>query len=123
MTASSIIHLMNLYLNTGLFSNEQKIAKVIPICNHLSGAQDNPENYLPISVWPIISRILERAMYQQLRNHMKDNSLRSQFQFSFRKNWSTQLSLTYLMDNVTDEGNLTGAVFIDLKKAFDRDSL
>ena len=53
-------------------------------------------------------------------NH--NNHLLSKFQFGFRKNHSTQFSVTYFMDNVLkamDKGNLTGALFIGVRKAFD----
>lgn len=49
------------------------------------------------------------------------NNLLSKFQVGFRRNHSTQLSLRYFTDNVLgamDQGTLTGALFIDLKKAF-----
>jgi len=59
---------------------------------------------------------------QQLQSYLEENCLLSKFQFGFRKNHSTQLSVTYFTDKILkamDQGNLTGALFIDLKKAFD----
>ena len=120
VTARYITHLINLSLSSACFPSEWKNAKVTPI--HKSGAKNDPDNYRPISVLPILSKIMERAVCQQLQSYLEENCLLSKFQFGFRKNHSTQLSVTYFTDKILkamDQGNLTGALFIDLKKAFD----
>ena len=46
----------------------------------------------------------------------------SAYQFGFRAKRSTKLATTLFVDDIRfniDSGNLVGAVFIDLKKAFD----
>ena len=53
----------HLSLSTGVFPNDFKIAKVVPIYK-----KDNPENfgnYRPVSVLPCFSKILERIMYNR----------------------------------------------------------
>ena len=43
-------------------------------------------------------------------------------QFGFRKKRNTELAATLLLDKMsenTDKGHMTGAIFIDLSKAFD----
>ena len=54
--------------------------------------------------------------------HFESNGLLSSFQFGFRSKRSTELAVTYFTDLIRKEaenGNITGAVFIDLSKAFD----
>ena len=54
--------------------------------------------------------------------YLSENSLLSPYQLGFRANHSSQLAVTFLTDKICghmDKGLLTGAVFIDLKKAFD----
>ena len=54
--------------------------------------------------------------------HLESNGLLSSFQFGFRPKRSTELAVTYFMDIIrkeADNGNILGAVFIDLSKAFD----
>ena len=87
-----------------------------------SGNKDDLHNYRPISILPILSKILEKAVFHQLHSYLSENSLLSPYQLGFRANHSTQLAVTFLTDKIRrhmDKGLLTGAVFIDLKKAFD----
>ena len=67
-------------------------------------------------------KIFERAIHKQLYDHLVTNKLLSQFQSGFRPGHSTSTALLdvsdYILKNI-DEGNLTGAVFLDLSKAFD----
>ena len=52
-------------LDTSMVPNEWKHAKVIPI--HKSGLRSKTDNYRPISILPILSKILEKAIrYQQI---------------------------------------------------------
>ena len=79
-------------------------------------------NYRPISVLPVISRLFEKIVYDQLYQHMEKNNLFSSDQSGFLRLHST---LTCLLKNTDDWysgldlGQLVGLVFIDLKKAFD----
>ena len=62
---------------------------------------------------PVISKIMEKAVNSQLLCNS---------QFGYRKNRSTKLATTLLLDRIrkeTDKGNMSGVVFIDLSKAFD----
>ena len=67
-------------------------------------------------------KIFECAIHKQLYDHLVKNKLLSQFQSGFRPGHSTSTALLdvsdYILKNI-DEGNLTGAVFLDLSKAFD----
>ena len=74
-------------------------------------------NYRPILVLPTISKILEQCVYN-LGSH---NMLSSQ-QYSFCKKRSMEIATVLFLDEIhkaMDCGNLTGALFINLSKAFD----
>ena len=80
------------------------------------------DNYRPISILPVVSKIIEKAIHLQLVKFLDQNSLLSEFQFGFRPKLSTELAAIHLFDNIresVDSGKLVGAVFIDLSKAFD----
>ena len=57
-----------------------------------------------------------------LLSFLDDNSVLSVFQSGFRKKHSTETAVVYLVDHILEhmyKQQLTGAAFIDLKKAFD----
>ncbi|KAI8519218.1 hypothetical protein Bbelb_024750 [Branchiostoma belcheri] len=53
-----LTHIYNLSLSTGIIPPEWKSARVTPI--HKGGDQSDPNNFRPISVLPVIMKILER---------------------------------------------------------------
>ena len=80
------------------------------------------ENYRPISLLPIFSKIMEKVMYIRMYNYLNINDLFYDCQFGFRANHSTKHALIstveYLKTHL-DSGKLVGGIFIDLQKAFD----
>ena len=80
------------------------------------------DNYRPISVLPVVSKVLERVVNHQLHSFLSEHKLLSPFQCGFRRNHSTEFAAIAFSDYIRrgmDLGLLTGAVFIDLRKAFD----
>ena len=71
---------------------------------------------------PTISIILEKALHPQLYAYLKNNGILTSKQFGFRPNLSTGTALAHFTDNILqnmDAGSFTGALFLDLSKAFD----
>ena len=61
-------------------------------------------------------------MHQQLYGYLTESNLLTTKQFGFRPKLSTEVVLAHFTDRVLeklDNGMLTGAVFLDLSKAFD----
>ena len=84
------------------------------------GSRNKKENYRPISILPLISKIFEKIICRQLSNHF-DNIL-SKFQCGFRKGYSPQHCLLLMIDKwkkAVDNHKVFGAVLTDLSKAFD----
>ena len=80
------------------------------------------DSYGPISILPTVSKLLERAVHHQLYQYLHEHNILSPFQCSFRKCHSTKFAALSLADTIRrnmDQGMLTGAVFIDFRKAFD----
>ena len=120
IVAPSLTSLFNISTNTGCFPSTWKLAKISPLFK--KGSKQDPSNYRPISVLPTISKLLEKAVHMQLYSYLCDNNLLSQKQFGFRLNSSTVTASAMFTDKILsamDKGQLTGAVFIDLTKAFD----
>ena len=113
--SAPLTHLINLSLQTGLFPNDWKLAKIVPI--YKSGSHSNFDNYGPISVLPVLSKIIEKAVHREVLELIEQNKFLYAFQFAFRPKLSTELAATLLLDDIrknADEGKLVGAAYIDL---------
>ena len=118
--ASPITDLVNLSISLSLFPDDCKIAKLKPL--YKKEAKTKPKNYWPISLLPLLSKIIERIIHNQTQELLDKNNILYKYQSGFRKHHSTDTCLSYLTDKVKigfEEGLLTGMVLIDLQKAFD----
>ena len=116
----SLLQIINISIHTGQFPDILKYAKVFPI--HKGGDESNPSNYRPISVLPLISKIIEKHVAKHLFRYLNKYNLLHTSQSGFRKGHSCQTALVKLVDNWLnhiDKGDIVGAIFFDLKKAFD----
>ena len=75
-----------------------KLAKVIPVFK--KGDQNNCNNYRPISVLPIFSKIVERIVYNRLYSFLSQNNILCCNQYGFRSNYSVEFALINLHDNI-----------------------
>ena len=118
--AKPIAQLCNLSLTLSLFPSCCKIAKLKPLFK--KGSKTDPQNYRPISLLPVISKVIERVVHNQTNSFLTQNKVLYNFQSGFRNKHSTDSCLSYLNDKILkgfDSGLLTGMVLIDLQKAFD----
>ena len=60
----------------------------------------DPSNYRPITVLPTLSKILEKAIHNQLYYFLNNNKIITSKQFGFRPKLSTNTALTHFTDNV-----------------------
>lgn len=115
-----LTHVMNLSLSSGKFPDDWKIASVVPI--HKDGPKSSPANFRPISLLPVLSKILEKLVNKRLSNYIEQNKILSAHQFGFRPGKSTEQAVHQLMDFIVtglDCGKKCIGVFLDLAKAFD----
>ena len=112
--------LINQSLNSGIFPDKLKIAKILPI--YKKDNEHSLNNYRPISLLPVISKIFEKVIFQQLHKFFKDNDVYFNHQYGFRESHSTEQAAMELIDRVIlqlDNKNLPLTLFMDLSKAFD----
>ena len=118
--APSLTSIFSKSILTGIYPNDWKAAKVTPLLK--KGIKSDPNNYRPISVIPVVSKVFEKIVYNQLYYHLDSNKLLLGCQSGFRSLHSTLTALLEATDawsvNI-DNGLLNGVVFIDLTKAFD----
>lgn len=78
---------INEHLAKGIFPDALKIAKVTPI--HKSGTKTDPNNYRPISVLPVISKIFEKVIYSRLDTYLNSVNFLYKRQYGFRSQSNT----------------------------------
>ena len=117
---NSLNFLFNTSFETSQFPDSWKVARITPIFK--DGNRTDKSNYRSISVLPVISKLFEKLVFNQLYQYMKENGLFTSCQSGFLRLHSTLSCLLKMSDdwyNGFDLGKLVGLVFIDLKKAFD----
>ena len=118
--APSITGILNGFIQSGTFPTLWKRAKVTPL--HKGGSISDPGNYRPVSILPILSKVLERHIHNHLIIYLQDNNLLHGKQSGFRAFHSCQSALTSLLDSWCcniDKKQIIGVIFLDLRKAFD----
>ena len=89
---------------------------------HKSGPASDPNNFRPITVLPIISKLRERHICTHLMLYLCSFNLIVSTQSGFRPHHSTEsilIKMTVDWLETTDQGLHTGVIFLDLRKAFD----
>ena len=118
--AKPLMMIFNASLKQGIFPNIWKLAKITPM--YKSGARSEENNYRPISVLSVFSKLFEKVVHDQLSDFLLSTRKLTMSQFAYRQLHSTITSLIsvsdYWYENI-DKNNVNIALFLDLKKAFD----
>lgn len=116
----SLTYVYNLSIEKNVFPSVFKNAKIIPIPK--SKDTSVLDNYRPISILSILSKPLERHIHTHLLKYIEGRSLFHPYQSGFRPKHSCHTALTRLCDTwlqAINNRDMVGAVFLDLRKAFD----
>ena len=73
-------------------------------------------NYRPISLLSVFSKIMERLMYSRLLNFINKRKIFNKLRFGFHNNHSTFMALVIIVENLVnglDNGKCTVGIFID----------
>ena len=112
--------IFNCSMCNGVVPDKMKIARVTPI--HKKGDTSIMNNYRPISVLTIFTKIFERCMYNRVTDFLNKHKILFKNQFGFRHGHSTSSAILELIHKITqaiEKKEFTLSVFIDLSKAFD----
>ena len=118
--SSSISDVFNSSVLQGTFPSSLKIGKVIPI--YKKGSQLDVKNYRPVTVLPVISKVIERLMYNRLYEFIECERLLNEAQFGFRRSKSTQDAILKFLEKIyrdINENKIPIGICYDLTKAFD----
>ena len=108
-------------LSEGKFPHEWEKANVAPV--HKKGNKQRLENYRPISLLPICSKIFERLIYNDMFTFFTENNLIYPNQSGFRPGDSCVNQLLAIIHEIYksfDEGFEVRGVFLVISKAFDK---
>ena len=112
--------IFNASLLQGSFPDLMKVGKITPI--YKKGDHSDVQNYRPITILPVFSKILERLMYYRLYSYLESNKLLNESQFGFRRGKSTQNAILKFLEKIyraLDCQELPIGILFDLSKAFD----
>ena len=97
--ADPLAHIFNASIFSGVFPEQMKIAKVIPLFK--KGDKLDPSNYRPISLLSTLSKILEKLIFKRTMNFLKNHNVFTNSQFGFLQKHSTIHALLNFVDKVT----------------------
>ena len=116
----ALTKLINFSFASGSFPSLWKDAKVVPVFK--AGDSDDVDNYKPISILNCRSKIIKKVVFDHFYSFLTSEDLLHRLQSGFRRKHSTETALIQLIDSIykgMDNNLLTGAIFLDLRKAFD----
>lgn len=120
LVREKVCQICNNMLESGVYPDALKVAKVVLI--NKGGDEQDLNNYRPISILPLFSKVFEKIINVRLSKYLKKNGIISEAQYGFQKGKSTEMALIHIRDKMVQnfERNLyTVGIFLDLSKAFD----
>jgi hypothetical protein len=114
-----LAHIYNLSLNSGVFPDVWKTAKVKPLFR--KGDKYDMRNYIPISITPVFIKLFEQLMYNRIISFLSENKNFSEAQNGFRKGKSIDKAVQSFIERIQealDKRVHPTGIFIDLAKAY-----
>ena len=107
----SITHIINLSISSLVSPKAYKVAKVVPLFKGKDSPTLAPKSYRPVALLPVVSKILERAVQNQLVDYMDRNQMWHPQHHAYRSHHSTTTAMLSMHDSwveATEQGKLTG---------------
>ena len=92
--------MINFCIDNKTFPDCLKIASVLPV--YKKGDVNDKNNYRPISLLPILSKVFEKLLLGQILHFLEINNILSPHQFGFRKAYSITTAVTNLLHKIID---------------------
>lgn len=115
-----LTHIVNVCLENGYFPDAWKVSLIHPVPKVT--VPESFSDLRPVSLLPVVSKILERIVYDQINNHICDLKIIPENQSGFRKGHNTSSTLSGVLDDIVgdlDSGMVSIMVLLDFSKAFD----
>ena len=82
LISNSLTLTFNRSIETSIFPDEWKSARITPLYKKC-GNRSDPSNYRPISIIPVVAKVFERIVYDQLYRYLTENKLLCCYQSGF----------------------------------------
>ena len=115
-----LVSIFNAFMKSGTYPEIFKLAKVTALFK--GGIESEADNYRPISVLPIMNKVFEKVVHNQLIEFLSLHNILSKQQFGFRRKHSTSHAVSCLYEKLItnfEKGEMSAVLLIDLKSAFD----
>ena len=90
--------MFNRCIELGQYPESLKIAKLISFSKN--GNKDDPSNFRPISLLPILGKVFERIIFDRIQNYLNVFEILSDSQFGFRHGKSTVDAIATLIEEI-----------------------
>ena len=117
--APSLTLLFNKSLHSAVVPGKWKLANVVPVFKR--GIKEHVQNYRPISLLCIVSKVLERCISNNIWEHLQE--IMNDHQHGFMPGRSSTSQLVGVLDKigkVLDRGEQIDVIYLDMTKAFDK---
>ena len=116
----SLSSLFNRSLRDGELPNDWLNANVCPVYKD-KGDKNCVDNYRPISLLSVVSKVAERCMYNNVSSVMGESIFKDQHGFMKGRSTTTQLTqIFHIIGESVDNHGQFDAIYLDFSKAFDR---
>lgn len=88
--------MFNKSLEEGKIPEQWRLANVVPL--NRKGPKRNPENYRPISLTSVVSKLMEKIVRDKIVVHIENNKMFTQHQHGFRAGCSCATQLIDMCD-------------------------
>ena len=110
-------------LRRGVFPEVWKKANVVPV--HKKNSRNHKQNYRPISLIPVLSKVMEKLIFDSLYEHLSLHEMLDPCQSGFRPGDSTINQLIFIVHSIFVAFDCSPpldvrSVYLDISKAFGR---
>ena len=117
---SPVCHIINECIRLCHFPDKWKISRISPVPK--VNCPKDPSDFRPISILPILSKVYEKLLMQQIVTYLESQMTLSDHQSGFRKGHCTVSTCIKIRDDILkamDRGEITLSIMADYSKAFD----
>lgn len=116
-----LVAIFNASIRLGHFPAAWKMASVVMLPK--PGKNPSfPQNYRPISLLPVLGKLLEKILYVRIQEHVAANNIIPKHQFGFQQEHNTTLQLARLTEHINQAfifKKFALVTLLDVEKAFD----